>query len=431
VQIQGDRIAAVGPAAELLARRGGSSAGDPPDSVQVPIVDLGDAVLIPGLVNPHTHLELTCYAGMIPPAPFWEWISRLIKLRDARSQVERESRAVEDGAWRSLRAGVTTVGDISRRNLHWRVLKTIPIRKVCFVELLSVADYPPRNLDELRAAVEEVEEDELLTVGVTPHAPYTVPGEQIRGAIELAHHIGRPWCTHWSETREEIAFLGGATAALPVPIWGLLQSRGIEPPRLRPIELLEQCCAASRTNSARPAGSRAEASTQPSARAATFGSQASNSQWLRPGALAHVNYIAGEDAARLAQAGHVVMYCPRAHRFFGHPPHPFRRLQAAGVTVALGTDSIASNESLSILDELRFVRSNRVDAPSPEELLRMATLDAAAALGLSGQVGSITPGKSADLAAWACAPGTQGAYEAVLAAPREALGVWVAGSRVI
>jgi hypothetical protein len=116
------------------------------------LTDLGQVVLTPGLVNPHTHLELGCYAGRLKPGPFWPWLKQLVELRRAPGQQERERQAAGQGAWASLRAGVTCVGDISRLNVAWHALKEVPIRKVCFVELLTLADGPPRNPQELAAA---------------------------------------------------------------------------------------------------------------------------------------------------------------------------------------------------------------------------------------------------------------------------------------
>ena len=383
VQIEGARIVAVGPAATL--RVGG-----------VPVVDLGDAVLTPGLVNPHTHLELTGYAGQLAPGPFWEWLLDLIALRAAPGQVEREQAGVRDGAWQSLRAGITCVGDISRRNLNWPVLKTLPLRKVCFVELLTLADHPPCNLAELRAAVTSVEQDGLLTVGVSPHTPYTVPADQVRAALQLADELGRPWCTHWAETREEVAFLRGDEQALPPLMRSLLAQCGIRSPQCAPVDLLERC-----------------------------------SVGVRPGALAHYNYPEPGDAERLAAAGHVVVYCPRAHRFFGHTPHPYRDLMRAGVTIAIGTDSAASNEALSILEELRFLRQQTPDPPPPATLLEMATVNAARALGLHQQIGTLKPGKQADVAAFACPPDVTDPVAALIDRAPAPVGVWVAGQRVV
>ncbi|MFQ5807070.1 MAG: amidohydrolase family protein [Phycisphaerae bacterium] len=360
------------------------------------VADLGDAVLTPGFVNPHTHLELGCYARRLKPAPFWKWIERLVRLRSKGGQLQREQQAVGDGAWQSLRAGVTCVGDISRRNCAWSVLKGLPIRKVCFVELLSLADHPPRNPDELRQGVQDVVEDELLTVGVSPHAPYTVPVDQIRAAIALAGELRRPWTMHLAETPEEVAFLRGEKRVFGRMIGSLLKKHGLRSPQRSPIGLLADC-----------------------------------SEGLCRGALAHANYVTDDEIGLLADAGHTVVYCPRAHHFFGHPPHPFMRLRAAGVTVALGTDSLASNDSLSMLDELHFVHTRVPGAPSPAELLRMATLDAARALNLDDQIGSLEVGKQADLAAFPCPANTIDPVRALLEGPVAADAVWVAGRRVI
>jgi cytosine/adenosine deaminase-related metal-dependent hydrolase len=382
VEIEADRIVSVGTATAL-------------PRTATEIVDLGDAILTPGLVNPHTHLELTCYAGRLEPAGFWDWIMQLVRLRAGPGQLEREQQGTRDGAWQSLRAGVTCVGDISRRNCAWSILKPVPIRKVCFVELLTLADHPPRNPDELRAGVREVVEDDLLTVGVSPHTPYTVPADQIRASIALADELGRPWTLHLAETVEEVAFLRGEEGALSPMIERLLKQCGVKAPRRSPARLLAEC-----------------------------------SHGRRPGAVAHANYVAEDEFDLLAAAGHVVVYCPRSHHFFRHTPHPFMRMRAGGVTVALGTDSLASNESLSMLDELHHVHRYVEGAPPPDELLRMATLEAARALGLDGQIGSLEPGKQADLAAFTCPGEVTDAIRQLIEAPVAAGAVWVAGKRV-
>ncbi len=380
-------------AAGRVAEVGSFGAGlDAADGIQ----DLGQAVLLPGLVNPHTHLELTAYTGCLPPAPLWDWLLALVQLRREPGRVERERQGVHDGAWQSLRAGVTCVGDISRENVAWQVLKDIPIRKVCYAELLTLADLPPRDPAELRAAVTEIREDELLTAGVTPHTPYTVPGVQIRAAIELAGELQRPWCTHWAETPEEVAFLAGEVGALPLFMQKLLDHCRVQSPKMTPGEYLEQCA-----------------------------------RGLPPGSLAHVNYIADDDLPRLAGAGHTVAYCPRSHHFFGHRSHPFRRLQAAGIPVTIGTDSAASNENLSVLEELRFVRRHIAEPPTAAELLEMATSTAAAALGLAEVIGTLEVGKAADLAAFPCPADVADPLAALIDAAPAPLGVWVAGRQVV
>jgi aminodeoxyfutalosine deaminase len=404
LQIDGNRIAAIGPVTDLNRARASirarASARSAPVLDPDELLDLGDAILTPGLVNCHTHLELTGYVGRIPPGPFWSWLPKLVELREAPGQLEREEQGVVDGAWQSLRAGVTCVGDISRRNLHWRRLKDIPLRKVCFVELLALANHPPRNIDELRTAAAAVVEDDLLTLGITPHAPYSVPGEQMCAALALAHELDRPWCVHWAETREECAFLRGDLAAFPDLLREVLAQCGVESPHSRPVEYLEQCVAKAAHSSV-------------------------------PGLLAHYNYPEPGDAERLAAAGHVVAYCPRAHRFFQHSPHPYRQLQRAGVRVALATDSAASNEDLSLLKEAQFVQRETTDPPDPAGLLRMMTLEPAQALFLGGLTGSLDVDKVADLAAFPAPPHLQDPVGYLVSSAPDPLGVWVAGRRVV
>lgn len=417
------------------------------------VIDLGSAILTPGLINAHTHLELTCYAEQIEPSPFWEWIPRLVRLRAAPGQLEREARGVEDGAWRSVRAGVTCVGDVSRRNVHWRALQSIPMRKVCFVELLSLADDPPRNMDELRAGVAEVEEDALLTVGVTPHAPYSVPGHEIAESVLLARTLGRPWTTHWMETREECAFIRGEVASPHPFLASLLEQCGVVSPRKPPLDYLAACLVRANAATAnsepgcrpRTAGLRSDTSTPLPAREAGEGrsrqrgrhvdspASADPGSRMTPGGptppllLAHMNYPEPGDARRVAALGASIAYCPRAHRFFGHPPHPYRAYRDAGVNVVLATDSLASNWSLSLLEEARFIRRETPDPPPAAELLDLLTRGPAWALGLDALVGTLEPGKQADLAAFSCPPDTDDPAAFLVDHAPPAQAVWVAG----
>jgi len=383
VEIAGGRIVRVLPAA---ADRSAARAAE----------DLGEVILTPGLVNPHTHLELTCYQRQLQPGDLWTWFNGLLALRGRPGHVERERQAVVDGAWQSLRAGVTCVADISRTNLAWQALRQVPIRKVCLAEIISFAVQPPRNPTELAAALDEMPADELLVAGVSPHTPYTVTLEHARATVELAAVRGCPWVMHLGETREELAFLHGDAAAMPRAVRELMRSVGIEPPGVAPGQWV--------TERLRPP---------------------------RPGLLVHCNYLSEKDFQLLAVGGHAVVYCPRAHHYFGHRDYPLSAVRRSGVRLLLATDSLASNQSLSILEELRYVRQQHGDdAPTPDELLHTATLEAAAALGLAGQIGSLTAGKLADLAAFPWAGSDEPAAELIDTAP-PAQAVWVAGRRVV
>jgi len=326
------------------------------------VIDFGDAVLLPGFVNAHAHLELTCYAGRIPASDLLTWIGKLIALRREPGRPEREAEAVRQGAEQSLRAGVTTIGDISRTHLAWPVLKSMPLRKICFAELLCFAEEPARNVKELIDKVHETVVDDRLTAGISPHAPYSVTGRQLRDCVDLARRHRLPLSMHVAESREERQYVenGSGTLFDMLTFGGYAQSN---PPPRRPL----------------------------------FEYLGGSGLFNAPALLAHVNYPEDAELARLAHSPCSVAYCPRAHRFFGHEPHRFIEMLDRGIKVCIGTDSQASNETLSILDEMRFLHS-RNPSPAPEMLLTMGTLNGARALQMQAQVGSLESGKRADFA---------------------------------
>src|SRR5262249_13733126 len=149
------------------------------------------------------------------------------------------------------------------------------------------------------------------------------------------------------------------------------------------------------------------------------------------GALVHLNYLEPADIETLAKLPHAAIYCPRAHRFFGHPRHPFLDLCSAGVPVAIGTDSLASNQTLSPLAELHFRIPTIPGCPPAAELFEMITLTAARALGIAHRLGSLQSGKQADLAAFPIPPNANDPLEYLIEASPSAAGLWVAGRRVL
>ncbi len=380
VEFRDDRIVRVGSAKEL---------GALPVEHAFP-----RGVLTPGLVNPHTHLELTDLA--LPRSDFWTWARALVARRGEPGAHDVAATGVARGARLSLEAGVTCVGDISRSNLHWPILRQSPIRKVCFVELLAFALEPARTLAELRAGVEAVDEDALLTVGVSPHAPYSVSSADLYGSAAYATTLDRPWCVHFAETREEVAFLAGDDRGLTASLRERMANCGIASPR-----------------------------TSAGAYFAEFATA------CRPGLLVHGNYLTPTDLAALRTVEPTVIYCPRAHAYFGHTDYPLRMLLDAGLRVVLGTDGLPCSTTLSPLDEARFVAAHDpvVDGAS---LLRMITLDSAAALGLAERIGSLAVGKCADLAVFELDAPTDEPIDALFRATcvRPAA-VWVAGQQVV
>ncbi|MBN2209760.1 MAG: amidohydrolase family protein [Sedimentisphaerales bacterium] len=328
-----------------------------------PTLELPDSILLPGFVNAHTHMELSIFKDAVPyNGSFADWLGRLRALR--RNWEGDMGDVLAKACRESLAAGVTTVGDISWRHRAWRHLKSSPLRKIAFAEIFGLENDPSEKRDMLQTWIDETLSDDLLQPGVSPHAPYTVGRPLFEAVAQLARQHQLPLMTHLSETREEFEFLHFGRG----PIFDDLRDihfipDDFTPPGCDPVDYFLSL---------------------------NLGEQ--------PFLLAHVNYITTAQINELAKTQHSVVYCPRSHQFFRHPPHPFRDMLAAGINVCLGTDSLASNSTLSILDEIRFLHQEYPDIP-PDTLLQMATINGARALNLDHLTGSLEPGKAADLIA--------------------------------
>lgn len=337
VTVQNDRIKGVHPFGE---RR--------PDE------NLGNAAIIPGLVNPHTHLDLSGARGLIPPTDpdhFTDWLRGVIAYRRSRT-AEQTQADIRAGLAECLHTGTTLLGDIASEGTSWDALAASPVRAVVFREIIGISH--ERGLESLRTLREwHLSRDDSPTCrrAISPHAPYSVRQtlfQAVRGWKRLL-------ATHLAESPAESELLQSSTG----PFRQFLEQLGAwEPHKL----------------------------------AMSF-SEVIGALWQsRPVLLVHCNYLPSDITIRPNQS---ICYCPRTHAAFGHPPHPFREFLARGVRVCLGTDSLASNPDLDILAEARFVRSRYPDFPG-DQLLRMVTLSGAEALGWADECGSLSAGKSAD-----------------------------------
>ncbi len=331
--------------------------------------NVGNAAIVPGFVNAHTHLDLGMLHGRCPPTPdLPAWLRCVIAGRRAAGP-EQVQQAIAAGIAACLRSGTTLLGDISTGGASWPQLSAAPLRSVVFYELLGL---PRQRADAaweaaqawlLNAIPPEWWEAEgtgtadRCRPGVSPHAPYSVRRDLYRRAADwTSSWLKVPWATHLAESQAELQLLREHAG----PFVDFLQELKVWAPDglvANPAEVIEL------------------------------------SRKVPNVLLVHGNYLPPDGPIWPNQT---IVYCPRTHAAFGHPPHPLPMLLDRGVRMALGTDSLASNPDLDMLAEARFVHAHYPEVGG-DALLRMLTLDGATALGWDEETGSLTPGKVADL----------------------------------
>ena len=337
------------------------------------VIDWGDAVILPGLVNAHSHLELTAlHRRLTDFSSFTDWALRLIHERRAWTP-EDYRRSTEEGARLALASGTTLIGDIVSGNGRDALPGGYP-RRVVFEETLGLApDLAEPAMAKIHALFDQAGGGDVRPFqvhAISPHAPYSTSGELYRLAAAFAQSRKAPWTTHAAETSEELRFFetGGGEFREFLTRLGALPENW-RTPGAHPVAWLDSL------------------------------------DILGPSCLlAHCNYLDDDAVARIARSKSSVVYCPRSHAFFGHKNHPIRRLLDAGIPVALGTDSLASNDSLSLIDEMRYLYAMRKDL-APGEILRAATVHGAAAFGFADRLGCLSPGFFADMTVLGLPPG--------------------------
>jgi cytosine/adenosine deaminase-related metal-dependent hydrolase len=382
------RIVAAGPDASVPA---------PPDAERLA---LGDAVLLPGLVNVHAHPELAALRGLLEDLPFDRWIPALMRVkREARLGIEDYGVAARWTCIEALRAGITTIGATEDSVAALDALRAAGMRGVVYREVFGPA---PAQADAalagLRAGVAAMRrlETDLVAVGVSPHAPYSVSDALFVAVAAFARAEALPVAVHAAESAAEELLVRAGTG----PFADGLRQRGIDTSPRAPttVALLERtgvlACAP---------------------------------------LLVHAIRLRDDDIARIADAGASVAHCPVANARLGHGIAPVRALHDAGVAVGLGTDSVAANNRLDLLEEARTAQLMQRVAHEdgtvlpPARLLRMATLDGARALGLADRIGAIEPGRDADL----CAVSIAGAHVRPVHDPLAALFLSARASDVV
>jgi cytosine/adenosine deaminase-related metal-dependent hydrolase len=314
-----------------------------------------DAAIVPGFVNAHSHLEYSVYAGFGDGFPFGPWIELHME-RKARLGPEEMLASARRGVVDSLASGITTTADYAFSGAAATAAAEHGLRAIVYLEVFgSDPAEAGRRFDGMRAALAP---SPLVQIGISPHAPYSCSLEVYAWCLSLGIPVG----THLAESRNDHEWLelgSGPLAAI---------ARILEP----------------------PSGRRAVATLEPV---------------LGPGLLcAHCVEVDAEEIALLAARDVPVAHCPRSNALLGCGIAPLSHLRAAGVVVGLGTDSPASAPSFDVFEEMRAAvyaargRERRADALLAREALSLATLDAARALRMDAEVGTLTPGKRADLA---------------------------------
>lgn len=333
-------------------------------------VALGNSVLMPGLVNAHSHLELTAMRGMLEGLDFRGWLGALTSAR--RELFDRESLldAARQGIAEGLRSGITTFADTTDSGVPLQAMREAGVRGIGYIEVFgpdpSQCDEAATRLAE-RAAEARTQDTALVRTGVSPHAPYTVSVRLFERTARLAMDEAYPIAVHVAESAAETDFVAAGAG----PFADALRARGITVARAArsPVALLHE----TGVLAARPL-------------------------------LIHAIHVDDDDIGLIAASRSTLVHCPISNAKLGHGVAPLLELRAAGLEVGLGTDSVASNDRMDILSEARqatlftALRAGVPDVLPAAQALAMATSGGARALGLADRIGTLEAGKDADLA---------------------------------
>ena len=358
VAISGNRIMDLGSFDEVKARNSAE------------IVDLGEQALLPGLINAHCHLDYTCLRGKIPPQKsFADWI-RAINAEKAKLSGTDYLSSITEGFAEAKRFGTTTVANLTA---FPELISQIhsPIRTWWFAELIDVRS-PEQANGLVDLAIESLKPAENW--GLAPHALFTASADLYRCSEEIARRESILLTTHLAESPEEMEMFRDGSGAL----YNFMKSIGRD---------VSDC-----------------GGMTPLAAFIGIG-RALPIEWI----VAHLNELAESDFDLLGRSTRKfhVAHSPRSHHYFAHSRFPFERLRALKFNVCLATDSLASNESLSLFAEMRAFQRNEPGL-SPDKIFEMVTVNPALALDQSrhgGTMGRIRPGFQADLISIPCSGG--------------------------
>ncbi|MEO0454591.1 MAG: amidohydrolase family protein, partial [Verrucomicrobiota bacterium] len=338
--------------------------------------DLGEQILMPGLINAHCHLDYTEFKGSVFPGKgFSSWIKSINAIKSSFSPEDYVA-AIQKGIDLSLNAGCTSIFNIEAFPDLLLKLPVPPLRIWWFLELIDVRSRM-HSIEDVMGAFSFFENnpDWLGGFGLSPHAPYTSSIELYRLAKHCAEELNMPVTTHIAESNEEQSMFLHAEG----PLYEFLKDLGRN---------TDDCGHGS-----------------PLSHLFEFG--------LIPEKMicVHLNYLQDQDWEWIQAQPLTIVHCPKCHTFFEHQPFEFEALKKAGCKILLGTDSMASNDGLDLRSECRMFRESHPDV-SAEELIKMITCEPAAAIGLNETLGVLRPGALADLVSFP--DGHSDPYEGVI-----------------
>jgi cytosine/adenosine deaminase-related metal-dependent hydrolase len=335
-----------------------------------PVVDFPGSVILPGFVNAHTHLELTHFPSWLhkssvdyAPRRFTDWIIQLIKLKRGLT-AEAYPPSIQEGVRMCLESGTTAIGEIVSNPALAGLYYHSPLAGRLYFELLGQApDHFAGTLAAATAATDQGDAVHILLPGFSPHSPYTIAHAHLAAIRDASTLHALPLAIHLSESRAEADFVFDGTGDFATdfyPYVGWERFLGT-PARCSSTELLDR------------AG------------------------LLTPNTLAvHCVHVSAADARIIKSRGAHIALCPRSNELLDVGRAPVRLFKELGIPLALGTDSLASNNSLSLWDELRFALETFPEDLTEQDLLCMVTVGGAGALGVSAVCGSLAAGKRAD-----------------------------------
>ena len=380
VRVRGERIIEVGKFSDLA------------DTDE--IADLGDHILLPGLINAHCHLDYTCLCGKIaPPQSFADWI-RAINGEKAKLSAEDYVASINQGFGKAKQFGTTTIANLTAFP-ELIVQVQDPIRTWWFAELIDVrqrlqnstalSSHISRRNEILDRALESLKTTDRI--GLAPHAPFTASANLYRCCADIAESDNFLLTTHLAESREEMQMFRDANG----PLYEFLKEIGRDMSdcgRTTPLQAFVRTLRLSPWDPSVRAR-RGESSTGP----------AESLGMMRPWIIAHLNELTESDFDLLAKIPQKfsIVHCPRSHAYFGHSDFQFKRLRELGFNICLGTDSLASNDDLSLFAEMRMFHDRfRVQ---PQKVLEMVTINPAYALERRDELGKIRRNFLADIMA--------------------------------